>query len=103
MAKQTKQSPTSIKNRDDTGFNPFHETCKIMGFANEAGQARHDIFTVLVEAGQLTWVYGKKSKKTPGFIAVIDRLQFAAGITSKAWRKLEEKIAKEMCKQRKVW
>ena len=91
------------KHRDDRSFNPFLETQKIIGFAEEAGRRGRETFTVHVEDGILVWSEFRLPQKHPGFIAIIDRTKFAAGLTSKQWRKLEEKIAIEMCKQRKVW
>ena len=85
------------------GFNPFREVCKVIRFAEEAGRAGHDRFTVLVRDGQLTYDLGQLHGKTAGFIAVIDRVKFAAGVSTKAWRVLEEKIAKEIYSQRKAW
>jgi len=87
----------------EISFNPFYEACKVIRFAEEAGRAGHDGFTVLVRDGQLTYDLGRLHAKTAGFIAVINRVKFAAGLSTKAWRKLEAKIAIEMCKQRKAW
>lgn len=101
--RMAKQSPTSIKSREDAGFNPFQEACKLIRFAEEAGRAGHERFTVLVRDGQLTYALRQLTTKTAGFIAVIDRVAFSAGLSTKAWRKLEERIAIEMCKQRKAW
>lgn len=99
----TRKSVT-YKPRDDTVFNPFQETCKIIAFANEAGQSGYEKFSVFVEDGHLCWKPRRGSyKKQPGFIAVIERAAFAAGITARAWRQLEDKIAIEMCRQRKAW
>jgi len=98
-----KRSFTEPKPRDDTGFNPFKETLKVIGFAEQAGHTGHDFFTVFVKDGNLEWTFGPFNKKYPGFVARIDRQKFLDGTTSSAWRKLEEQIAKEMCEQRKAW
>jgi len=91
------------KPRDDTAFNPFTETQKVLGFSEEAGRVSCEAFTVYVDQGILKWSNKKLLKDSPGFVAVIHRYQLGAGLTNKEWRKLEEKIAKEMCKQRKAW
>ena len=92
-----------MKTREDAGFNPFREACKIIDFAEQSGRTGHDVFAVFVKDGCLQWTTDRMSRKAAGFIGTIDRVKFAAGITSKAWRKLEEKIAMEMCRQRKAW
>jgi len=101
--KMGKRSFTEPKPRADTGFNPFMETQKILGFAEQSGRQGHDVFTVFVKDGNLDWTVNRHfTKKSPGFIEVINRVNFAAGITNLAWRKLEEKIAREMHRQRKA-
>jgi len=97
-----KQSSTA-KTRENAGFNPYREVLKILDFADESGRAGHDKFTVFVKDGNLTWAATILPKKFPGFITVIDRVKWGAGMTSNAWDKLQSKIAIEMCKQRKAW
>lgn len=94
---------SSFKSHEDLAINPFQEACKIIAFAEESGRAGHEVFTVVVTNGELTWAFGKQSQDIPGFIAIIDRTKFAFGLTTRAWRILEERIAFEMYKQRKVW
>ena len=106
--RMARKSPTNLNRsicgpRDDTGFDPFIEVCKIVDFAEASGRQSPDVFTVFVKNGNVEWTVNRLDKKHPGFIAVIDRVKFAAGITNSAWHELEEKIAKEMCKQRKAW
>lgn len=105
MAKKssTKRNSSQHKPRDDTAFNPFTETQKVLGFSEEAGRVSCEAFTVYVDRGILKWSNKKLHKNSPGFVAVIHRYQLGAGLTNKQWRRLEEKIAKEMCKQRKAW
>lgn len=98
-----KKSPIAHKPRDDTGFNPFEETQKIIVFSQQAGRLGYETFTVIVRAGTLEWTGKKLNKKHPGFIAVIDRRKLGIGLTNKEWYRLEGKIAIEMCKQRKAW
>jgi len=88
---------------EDAGFNPVQEVEKIVDFDKEAGLAGCDNYTVYVEDGILTYSPSIKPKKTPGFIAVLSRTKFGAGLTKKAWRKLEQKVAIELTKQRKAW
>ncbi len=98
------RSSTAPKRRpEDADFNPFQEVRKIIGFAEESGRIRRENFTVYIEEGILVWSKFILPNKTPGFITVIDRTKFAAGLSNKAWRRLEEKIAIEMTKQRKAW
>ena len=98
-----KRSFTEHPPRNDTGFNPFLEVQKIIGFCKEAAKTGNDIFSVIVRDGILQWTKGRVTKKHSGFIAVIDSQKFGAGLTTKQWRRLEERIAIEMCKQRKAW
>lgn len=94
---------SSQKPRDEKSFNPFQEAKKIIDFSQQAGGAGYEKFTVIVTSGILEWTGVILDNKVEGFIAVIDRAEFATGLTSPAWRKIEEKIAKEMCRQRKAW
>ena len=105
MAKKlaTEHRRPSYRPRVNTSFNPFMEAQRIIDFAEQSGRQGHDVFTVFVKDGNLEWTTNRLNKKHSGFIAVIDRVFFAAGITSSAWRKLEEKIAREMHRQRKAW
>lgn len=106
--KMARKSPTELnssvhKPRDDTAFNPFMETQKVLDFSEQAGRLGFEAFTVFVNRGILEWTGKKLRRNSPGFIAVIYPYDLAAGQTNKEWRRLEEKIAKEMCKQRKAW
>ena len=98
-----KRSFTEYPARDNAAFNPFLEVQNIIGFCREAARMGNDVFTVIVKDGFLEWTPNRLSKKDPGFIAVIDSQKFGNGLTTKQWRKLEERIAIEMCKQRKAW
>lgn len=98
----TRKSVT-YKPRDDTGFNPFQEALQVIRFADKAARMSYKYFSVYVERGFLHWTQTRLTKKSPGFIATYSVVTFQNGLTSKAWRKLEEKIAIEMCKQRKAW
>lgn len=101
MAK--KYGTRTPKRGKDTEFNPFQECVKILVFSREAGGFGLETFTVFVEDGNLEWTNKTLPKKHPGFIAVIDRTKLDAGLTNNQWRRLEEKIAKEMHEQRKAW
>ncbi len=98
-----KKSFTKPQPREDAGFNPFREVQKLIGFARETAREGKNIFSVYVVNGLLEWTPNRLNKKHPGFIAVIDCQKFGDGLTTKQWRKLEERVAIEMCKQRKAW
>lgn len=98
-----KSDTISHKARDDTSFDPIEETKKILKFSDEAGRSGFETFTVIVKAGILEWTGKKVRKDHPGFIATFNNRELAGGATLKQWRRLEEKIAIEMSKQRKAW
>ena len=103
-----KRSFTEHPPRKETVFNPFLEVQKIIGFCIEAARTGNDTFTVFVKDGILHWTANqlnpnRPNKEYPGFITVIDSQKFGNGLTTKQWRKLEERIAIEICKQRKAW
>ena len=106
--KMARRSPTKYASRppgprDDTGFNPFQETQKIIGFAEQATRSGHAKFAVIVKDGILEWTGEHIGKSRPGFIVVINTAKFNIGLTSRQWRRLEDRISIEMARQRKAW